>query len=218
MDTLTLRQRIEYEEFDYQILLDVLREYARPRDKISNLLEKGIIVRVKKGLYVFSAAYRRRPASREILANLIYGPSYISLEYALHYHGLIPERVEALTSVAHGRSRTFDTPIGTFSYRGIPGRAFRTGMDRVDLDDGRSFLIATPEKALADKIVEDRGTGIRTQTELKDYLLNTLRIDPTGLRELVPERLLDIAECYRSRRVKMLSRLVSNCRETAQGD
>ena len=218
MDTLTLRQRIEHEEFDYQILLDVLREYARPRDKISDLLEKGVIVRVKKGLYVFGEAYRRRPASREILANLIYGPSYISLEYALHYYGLIPEQVETLTSVAHGRSRTFDTPIGTFSYRGIPGSAFRTGMDRVDLDDGRSFLIATPEKALADKIVEDRGAGIRTQTELHDYLLNNLRIDPVGLRELDPERLLDIAECYRSRRVKMLSRLVSNLRKAAQRD
>jgi hypothetical protein len=218
MDTLTLRQRIEHEEFDYQILLDVLREYARPRDKISDLLEKGVIVRVKKGLYVFGEAYRRRPATREILANLIYGPSYISLEYALHYYGLIPERVETLTSVAHGRSRTFDTPIGTFSYRGIPGSAFRTGMDRVNLDDRRSFLIATPEKALADKIVEDRGTGIRTQTELRDYLLNNLRIDPVGLRELDPERLLDIADCYRSRRVKMLSRLVSSLREAAQGD
>ena len=218
MDTLTLRQRIEHEEFDYQILLDVLREYARPRDKISDLLGKGIIVRVKKGLYVFGEAYRRRPATREILANLIYGPSYLSLEYALHYYGLIPERVETLTSVAHGRSRIFNTPIGTFSYRGIPAGAFRTGMDRVDLDDGRSFLIATPEKALADKIVGDRNTGIRTQTELRDYLLNNLRIDPVGLRELDPEPLLDIAECYRSRRVKMLSRLVSSLREAAEGD
>jgi hypothetical protein len=91
-------------------------------------------------------------------------------------------------------------------------------MDRVDLGDGRSFLIATPEKALADKIVEDRGTGIRTYAELRDYLLNNLRIDPVGLRELDAERLLDIAECYRSRRVKMLSRLVSIFRKAVQGD
>jgi hypothetical protein len=218
MDTFTLRQRIEHEEFDYQILLDALREYARPRDKISDLLEKGVIVRVKKGLYVFSEAYRRRPVTREILANLIYGPSYISLEYALHYHGLIPERVETLTSVACGRSRSFDTPIGAFSYRRIPGRSFQTGMDRVELDNGRSFLIATPEKALADMIVRDRGAGIQTQTQLRDYLLDSLRIDPAGLRELDPERLLDIAGRYRSRRLKMLSRLVGSLRGAAKGN
>ena len=218
MDTFTLRQRIEHEEFDYQVLLDALREYARPRDKISDLLEKGVIVRVKKGLYVFSEAYRRRPVTREILANLIYGPSYISLEYALHYHGLIPERAETLTSVACGRSRAFHTPIGTFSYRRIPDRSFQTGMDRVELDNGRSFLIATPEKALADMVVGDHGAGIQTQTELRDYLLDSLRIDPAGLQELDPERLLDIAGRYRSRRLKMLGKLVASLRGAAKGD
>jgi hypothetical protein len=217
MDILLLRQRIEHEEFDYQVLLDALRGYARPRDRISVLLKKGILVRVKKGLYVFGEAYRRGPVSREILANLVYGPSYLSLDYALHYHGLIPERVETLTSVTVGRSRVFETLIGTFSYHGIPGSAFQTGMDRMELEDGRSFLIATPEKALSDKLVQDRGSGIRTQTELRDYLLESLRIDPGGLRELDPERLLDIAGRYRSRKVRMLSRLVVNLRQAVKG-
>jgi len=72
---------------------------TRPRDKISDLLKKGTIIRVKKGLYVFGEDNRKKPYSKEILANLIYGPSYISLDYALQYHGLIPERVEAVTSV-----------------------------------------------------------------------------------------------------------------------
>ena len=207
-----LRQQIEHEEFDYQMLLDGLRRYARPRDKVSNLLRSGVIVRVKKGLYVFGDDYRRRPIARELLANLIYGPSYVSLEYALHYHGLTPERAEVLTSVTCGRSRSFTTPIGRFTYRAIPMRALQIGMDRVELDDGRSFLIATPEKALADKIVADRGTAIRTQGELQDYLLTSLRVDRTGLRELDPERLLETADRYRSRKVKMLSSLVNHLR------
>ncbi len=59
----------------------------------------------------------------------MYGPSYISLEYALQYHGLIPERVEAVTSVTTGRSRRFASPVGLFTYRSIPLSAFRTGMD-----------------------------------------------------------------------------------------
>jgi predicted transcriptional regulator of viral defense system len=93
----SIRKHIPNEEFDYQTLLHGLGQYSRPRDKISDLLRKGVIIRVKKGIYIFGEDYRRRPFSREILANLIYGPSYISLEYALHYFGLIPERVEAVS-------------------------------------------------------------------------------------------------------------------------
>jgi hypothetical protein len=203
-----LLNRIPHEEFDYQTLLDALQGYAQPRMKISSLLAKGVIVRVKKGLYVFGESLRRRPFCRELLANLIYGPSYVSLEYALHYHGLTPERVETVTSVTCGRSRTFDTPVGTFSYRMIPLEAFRTGMDRVEIDTERSFLIAIPEKALADRIVAERGAGITTRKELLDFLLTHLRIDPTALRGLDTARLAEIAGHYRSRRVRLLAELV----------
>lgn len=206
-----LLKSIPYEEFDYQTLLDAVHIYAQPRMKISGMLAKGDIVRVKKGLYILGETLQRRPFCRELLANLIYGPSYISLEYALHYHGLTPERAETVTSVTCGRSRTFDTQVGTFSFRMIPMEAFRTGMDRVELADGRSFLIAIPEKALADRIVAERG-GISTQIELHSYLLADLRIDPVILRNLLPTRLAEIARHYRSRKVKLLADLVSRLR------
>jgi hypothetical protein len=211
-----LIKSIPYEEFDYQTLLDSVHGYAQPRMKISGMLAKGDIVRVKKGLYILGESLRRRPFCRELLANLIYGPSYVSLEYALHYHGLTPERVEAITSVTCGRSRTFDSPVGTFSYRMIPMKAFRTGMDQVELDDGRSFLIAIPEKALADRIVADRGAGISTQKELHNYLLADLRIDPANLRGLDPIRLTEIARHYRSRRVKLLADLITRLSKGAR--
>jgi hypothetical protein len=203
-----LLNRIPHEEFDYQTLLDAIQGYAQPRMKISSLLAKGIIVRVKKGLYIFGESLRRRPFCRELLANLIYGPSYVSLEYALHYYGLTPERVETVTSVTCGRSRTFETPVGAFTYRMIPLDAFRTGMDRVEPDAGRSFLIAIPEKALADRIVAERGAGITTQKELHSFMLTSLRIDPSALRNLDPGRLVEIAGHYRSRRVKLLADLL----------
>jgi hypothetical protein len=211
-----LIKSIPYEEFDYQTLLDSVHGYAQPRMKISGMLAKGDIVRVKKGLYILGESLRRRPFCRELLANLIYGPSYVSLEYALHYHGLTPERVETVTSVTCGRSRTFDSPVGTFSYRMIPMEAFRTGMDQVELDDGRSFLIAIPEKALADRIVADRGAGISTQKELHEYLLADLRIDPASLRGLDPTRLMEIAQHYRSRRVKLLADLITRLSKGAR--
>ena len=99
-----IRQQIDREVFDYQRLLQCLTTYAKPRDRVKRLLDAGDIVRVKKGLYVFGDAYRRAPVSRELLANLIYGPSYISLDYALAWHGLIPERVTTVTSLPNARS------------------------------------------------------------------------------------------------------------------
>ena len=209
MDAALLRHNIGSDEFDYQMLLDCLSDYQQPRAKITKLLKNGIIIRVKKGLYVFGEPYRRKPVAREILANLIYGPSYISLDYALQWHGLIPEAVHTITSVTSGRSRTFTTPFGTFSYRHINLKAFQIGMDRVALDDNRAFLIATPEKALADKITAERGTGIRTLSELKVHLEENMRVDPAELRKMDPGRLTEIAEHLRSRKVKLLSRLVS---------
>ena len=60
-----LRNKITSEEFDYQALLNCLREYDRPRDKITDLLRQGVIIRIKKGIHVFGERYRRRPFSRE---------------------------------------------------------------------------------------------------------------------------------------------------------
>jgi len=215
MTNVQLLKNIPFEEFDYQTLLDAVQGYSRPRMKISAMLTKGDIIRVKKGLYILGEPLRRCPFCRELLANLIYGPSCLSLEYALHYHGLTPERVETITSITCGRSRSFTTPVGTFSYRMIPLQAFRTGMDRIELGDGRSFLMAVPEKALADRIVAERGIGIATQKELHDYLLTDLRVDPDTLRRLDPARLAEIAHRYRSRRVQLLSDLVKRLQKGA---
>ena len=203
-----LRLAVAGEEFDYQVLLDSLAGYASPRDRISRLLRQDAIIRVKKGLYVFGDRYRRGPYSREILANLIYGPSYISLEYALQYYGLIPERVVTVTSVTIGRSREFTSPVGRFSFRTIPLAAFRSGMDRVELADGRSCLMAIPEKALADKLLCGRGSDITSRRELFRYLVEELRMEPTALVKLDSERLEDIAGHCRSARVNLLVDLV----------
>ncbi len=165
-----IRTRIQPEIFDYQTLTDALKDLSAPRDKITRLLREGVIVRVKKGLYVFGDKYRRYPYSKELLANLVYGPSYVSLDYALAYHGLIPERVEALTSVTPNRSRRFSTPVGLFIYRQIPARAYEVGMVRVEAEHGQAFLIASPEKALADKIVSVRGAHIASIGEMGRFL------------------------------------------------
>jgi hypothetical protein len=208
-----LRRRIRGEEFDYQILMDCLKQYEHPRDKITSLLRKGAIVRVKKGIYIFGTKYARRPFSREILANMIYGPSCISLGYALHYHGLIPERVEAVTSVTSGRGRRFFTPVGLFIYRQIAPEVFPVGIDQVQLEDGRSFLMAIPEKALADKIQNERGTGIRSQEDMRRYLIENLRIDVQSIESLRADIVSILAERYRSPKLKLLTRIIARLKK-----
>src|SRR3990170_1551453 len=113
---ITLRERAPGNELDYGFVMDCLKGYSSPRAKLSRLLKSGALIRVKKGLYVFSQNYRRGSISMEMLANMIYGPSYVSLEWALRYYGMIPERVEEITSVTIKRQAHFDTPIGRFTY------------------------------------------------------------------------------------------------------
>ncbi len=209
----SIRAKIPREEFDYQVLLDALEEYARPRDKISDLLRKGVIVRIKKGLYVFGREFSRRPYSRELLANLIYGPSCISLETALQYYGLIPERVEAVTSVTTGRSRKFRTPAGLFVYRQVPLAAYRFGTTRIDPGDSPPFFIATPEKALSDKIRRDRGTGLRNIDQMRSYLQDSLRVEESSLKALDPEAIAEAGRRYRSNKIRILAGLVRQLRK-----
>ena len=212
-----LRQKIPHEELDYQTLLNALHGYSRPRAKITALLRDGVIVRVKKGLYVFGEEERRKPLCRELLANLIYGPSCISLEYALASHGLIPERVETVTSVTCGRSRVFDTPVGRFTYRMISMEAFPVGVDRMETSDGRAFLIGTPEKALADALVADRGGAIGSRRELASYLDESWRIEMGRLKELDRDLLEELAKCHRSRKVRLLASIVERLKRGGKG-
>jgi predicted transcriptional regulator of viral defense system len=199
-----VRNRIPAEIFDYQTLTDALKELSSPRDKITDMLTQGLIIRVKKGLYVFGDKFRRYPYSKELLANLVYGPSYISLDYALAYYGIIPERVEALTSVTPNRPRRFSTPVGLFVYRRIAAGAYEAGMARVEAEHDQAFLIATPEKALADKIVSVRGLRIASIRDMGRFFEEDLRIDPGAIRSLSAERIDEFAGRYRSLRLRRL--------------
>ena len=170
-----LRNSVLTEEFDYNFLRHVLNEYKNPRVKINDLLKKEKIIRVKKGLYVFGPELAREPYSKETLANLIYGPSYISLEYALSFYGLIPERVETVTSVTNKRNKFFKTPIGVFSYRYINPSIYAYGITLYEMDKYHSILMATKEKALSDMLYfTDKMTE---QVQLENYLIENLRLE-----------------------------------------
>jgi len=106
-----LREKSSGEELDYGFVMECLKGYKNPRVKLNHLLKIKALIRVKKGIYVFGSHFSRRPYSPEVLANIIYGPSYVSLEWACQYYRLIPEKVTTVTSITTQRSRKFQTPM-----------------------------------------------------------------------------------------------------------
>ena len=99
---------------DYAILESILSAYSAPRHKIASLEKQGQILRLKRGLYVLSPDVSGELLQRELIANHIYGPSYVSMESALRHYGLIPESVYAVKSMTTKRSRSFENAIGRF--------------------------------------------------------------------------------------------------------
>ena len=199
-----VRNQIEREYFDYSQLMLALSHYRKPRDTVSTLLEREHIIRVRKGLYIFGSVWRRAPLALEPLANLVYGPSAISIDYALAWYGLIPERVNTITSTTTGRSREFLTPVGRFSYTQLSGKRFSVGLVRHS-SPGGSLLMAEPLKALADKIWTDSRFKPTSTASYTDYLFDDLRIDEDTLAPLIiPDRLGIIGQAYATRKILWL--------------
>jgi len=192
--TMDIREQVRTDVLDYQQLVSCLRDYAKPRDRITGLLEDGNLVRLRKGLYVFGERYRRTPLSREHLANLIYGPSYVSLDYALSHYGLIPERVENVTSVTTGENRRFSTPLGDFTYRPLPPHRYAPGIRWAGEGDTH-YLMASPEKALVDKVWADKRFSPANLKDFDAYLFEDLRLDEEQAVALDREQLDAICNC-----------------------
>ncbi len=201
-----LRRAVSGEIFDYQLLMNYLAtDVNYPRAKISRLLKSGELIRVKKGLYVFGEMWRKGSISLEVAANLIYGPSCVSFEYALFRYGMIAERAVVVTSLTIGKARTFDTPIGVFQYRSIDKKKFSIGIERREIAGEGSFFIASKEKALAD--VLSRIKKSLSLEELEFYLLEELRIDKQSLRSLNKDKLREIASIYKNSSINKLLKL-----------
>ena len=153
------------------IMLQELNNYKNPRDKLAHMVKKKECIPVIQGLYETNPT---TPGYR--LANTICSPSYLSFEFALSYHGLIPEAVYNFTSATFEKKKKkeFQTPFGTFTYRDVPSAAYPYGIECVS-ENGYTFQIASPEKALCDELYIQ--SPVTSQRELKELLFDGLRID-----------------------------------------
>ncbi len=183
MDFRSLAKQFNNAPFTRQVMLDMLKDYKRPNDKISELIKSGDLILLKRGLYIPGENTDLTAPEPFLIANYLWGPSYVSLETALSYWGLIPERVFEISSVTMKLSKKIKTPTGRFTYRFMPLPYYSFGIKSVELVSGQVALVATPEKALFDKIISTAGLNLRSFTQTRDFLMEDLRIDPEGLRK-----------------------------------
>ena len=184
------------------MLLQELTDYANPAAKISRMTRNGQLVPIIKGLYETD-----QTIPGHYLSGVIYGPSYLSFEFALAWHDLIPEAVYAFTSATCGkrRKKQYDTAFGTYIYRDIPTGAFPYGT-RLREENGYSFLLASPEKAICDLLYTCSPCGSRK--ELRQLLFDDLRIDERAFHSIDRDDLIELAELYQTTNHRLLISMI----------
>ena len=164
------------------VILDVLKNYKRLNDKISELIKNGDLLQLKKGLCSWSQLRCGESGTFRDRKSFVW-PSYVSLESAMSYWGLIPERVYEVSSITIKLSKKYQTPKGRFSYRSMPFPYYSFGTLSVELSPGQVAIIATPEKAVCDKIIATSGLILRSTAQKLNFLLDDLRIDRALLQK-----------------------------------
>jgi predicted transcriptional regulator of viral defense system len=128
------------------VMLD--EKLADIRRQVSGWVKKGYLIQLKKGVYVFSDTYRKIAPSPRFIANYLVMPSYLSLEYALGYYDLIPEKVTVYSSLTTKKTQTFTNVLGKFEYCSVKESLF-FGFTKVS-SNNHDFFIVLPEKAILD--------------------------------------------------------------------
>ena len=210
MDIFDIKDKINTTVFTHEMLFDILKDsFSNVNEKISSMIKKNDIIRLKRGIYFLNPKYSSIPIDKISVANILYTPSYVSFEYALSYHSLIPERVYGVTSATLRLKKIYDTPIGRFDYIKVPKRVFSIGVDWLYDDELGGRLIATKEKALCDKIKHEKKLGVLSQKKLWDYLIYDLRIEEFELLKLDLALLNEIAIVYNVTVLKTLVTVIS---------
>lgn len=191
--------------FRLSVLGAVFPENKAMPAKAKRLEDEGDIIRLKRGLYVVSPEISDTKIDEYLIANHLYGPSYVSMQTALRYHGLIPERVDETLSMTVGISKTFLNKIGRFRYVHCPDEYFSIGITSVT-DGSVSFLVATPEKALCDLIAYTPNLNLRYSAEIREYIEENLRIDLDDIKGFNLEILRECALVGKKK--KMISKLI----------
>lgn len=181
-----------------EIVKTLLGGYSNKDTKLGREVKDGKLIKIKNGLYE-----TEKDVPGYYLAGSIYGPSYLSFDFALSYYGLIPERVIAFTSATYDKKKKkeFKNDFGLFTYRDVPSNGYFYGI-MVVMENKYSFQIAIPEKALCDKLYTL--SPVNNLGDLANLLFNDLRINVEEFDNLDVDVVKDINNLYHCRNVELL--------------
>lgn len=197
--TTKLRNKIQSDIFsssDVRALFYSISE-AAIHNGISRGIKSSELIQLRRGLYLFNKSLQKNSVSKFLIANKLYGPSYISFESALSFHGLIPEAVYTTTSACYQRKKKiFENNLGVFSFNYIPCSNFF-----LDVKYENGLLVASPLRALFDYIYFYK----KSYVEFDDIVCD-LRIERELLFEVVKtykfNEMQELAELYKKNNVR----------------
>lgn len=184
------------------VLKEEFASYREPMCKISRMAKEGLLLQLVRGVYETDPN-----APGHCLAGSIYGPSYLSFEYALAWYGMIPERAWVYTSATIGKKKKkeYTNAFGTYTYRDVPDAVFALEVKLVREGD-YAYWIASPEKALCDALYA--APAVSSQRELKSLLFEDMRIDEEMFSELDGRILIELSCGYACTNTKLLGKIV----------
>lgn len=186
----------------YAMMMEELSAYRAPANKLTRMVKEGSYIQIIRGLYETEPEI-----PGYVLAGSIYGPSYLSLDFALSQYGLIPEAVYAFTSATFEKKKkkTYQTPFGNFLYRDVPATVYPLGI-RIVKEGGYTYQMATPEKALCDKLYSLPPTS--NKKELLSLLFENLRIDENEFTKLNYNDLKFLCNLYHCTNLELLKKVL----------
>lgn len=140
--------------FRVEDLKGLIKNEAYLKIFLSRYQKKGEIFRLKKGLYTTKEFIDNLQKKRELsfylefLANLLYPPSYLSLDYILHQYNALTEAPTNFTSITKNKTADFTNQFGNFFYHKIKDKLF-SGF-RIEKKGDLPVYQATKAKALFD--------------------------------------------------------------------
>ena len=200
MDFLTFKRQVKTQPLIYS--QDIVRGLENPqsmRNQLTRWHKKGLLIHLRKGLYILNSDDRNVEVDQTVIANTLYQPSYISLEYALNFYGLIPESVSDITSVSTRKTAKFINDLGTFRYQHINPGAFR-GFKKAG-EGQNSFFMAEAEKAVVDFLYLNLS---QFDDNIKEVLEQSYRFQ--NIETLNPKRLLELALLFNNEKLNRLTK------------
>jgi len=178
------------------------KNYSDINGKIRRAIKDGKYIPIIRGLYE-----TEKTTPGYYLSAYIYGPSYLSFDYALAYYGMIPERVANYTSATYSKQKTkkYVTAFGTYIYRDIPESAYPFDVIAIE-ENNYVYYIATKEKALCDKLY-----SLKPVTSIKQLLImifEDLRIYADEFYSLNLDKLNMLILKYKSKNLMFLKKFI----------